>query len=250
MKKLLGGGYEKIYDIGPRFRNEHMTEEHLPEHLAMEWYWAYASWEEGMSLMEEMFAFISQQTFGHTKFSYPQGEVDFSQRPWPRKEYRDIMMEHYDIDVLEVDLKKVKELLKQHKLEVADISLNSGIDKLFKNIRHQMKGPCWVIRPPLFMFPLAKQDSDNPQLAQRFWGIIGGSELCNGFGELNNPQDQLERMEAQQALREAGDKEAQMLDIDFIEMLEYGMPPACGLGFSERVFWSLEGGDCQRRCPF
>ena len=250
LKKLLGGGYEKVYDIGPRFRNENYSDEHLPEHVAMEWYWAYADWRDGMKLMEEMFAALSQHTFGRQQFDFNGQTVDFS-KPWPKVDYGEIMTEHYGIDVLATDLDELKPLLAKHGLEVEkDSSLAATVDKLFKHIRAQLAGPLWLVNPPVYLEPLSKRDPSKPGCVQRFQAIIGGSELCKGFSELNDPLEQLERLKEQQALREAGSEEAQMLDIDFIEMLEYGMPPACGLGFSERVFWFLEGVAAREGVPF
>ena len=250
LKKLLGGGYEKIYDIGPRFRNENYSDEHLPEHIAMEWYWAYADWRDGMGLMEEMFAAVSQRTFGRQQFDFGGQTVDFS-RPWPKVDYAEIMAEHYGIDVLAADLDELKPLLAKHGLEVEKgASLAAAIDKLFKHVRSQLAGPFWLVNPPVCLEPLSKRDPDKPGCVQRFQAVAFGSELCKGFSELNDPAEQLERLLQQRALREAGSEEAQMLDMDFIEMLEYGMPPACGLGFSERVFWFLEGVAAREGVPF
>ena len=125
-----------------------------------------------------------------------------------------------------------------------------GIDKLWKNIRKDVAGPVWLINTPTFISPLAKTNPDNPETVQRFQPVIAGSELGNGFSELNDPIDQLQRFVEQQQMRDAGDDEAMMLDIDYIEMLEYGMPPACGLGFSERVFWIFEGVTAREGVPF
>jgi lysyl-tRNA synthetase class 2 len=125
-----------------------------------------------------------------------------------------------------------------------------SIDKLGKNFRRQVAGPVWLINTPKFISPLAKANPDQPVATQRFQAILGGSELGNGFSELNDPVDQLDRFLEQQKLREQGDAEAMMLDIDFIEMLEYGMPPACGWGYSERVFWLFEGVSAREGVPF
>jgi lysyl-tRNA synthetase class 2 len=111
-------------------------------------------------------------------------------------------------------------------------------------------GPAWLINTPLFISPLAKTNLENPDTVQRFQAVIAGSELCNGYSELNDPIDQLNRFLEQEAMRASGDAEAQMLDIDYVEMLEYGMPPTCGLGFSERVFWIFEGVSAREGVPF
>ncbi len=250
LKKLLGGGYDKVYDLGPRFRNENYSDEHLPEHIALEWYWAYADWQDGMELMEAMFAQMSLQTFNRQQFQFGDQTIDF-QKSWPRRDYAELFVEHYGIDVLKVGLPEVHKVLERHNLEVEkESSLASAIDKLFKSIRSKMAGPFWLINPPTFMEPLSKRDPQKPNCVQRFQAIVAGSELCKGFSELNDPQEQLERMLEQQARRDQGDLETQMLDLDFIEMLEYGMPPACGLGLSERVFWCLEGVAAREGVPF
>lgn len=250
LKKLLGGGYEKIYDLGPRFRNENYSDEHLPEHIALEWYWAYADWQQGMQLMEELFRSVSFKTFNKHQFKYKDQLIDFN-KPWPKLDYAKVIKDNYEIDIFNIDLATVHQVLKQANLEVEKgKGLGACIDKLFKNVRTNIAGPCWLINPPVFMEPLSKRDPDRTNCVQRFQAIIGGSELCKGFSELNDPQEQLERFKEQQAHRDKGDEEAQMLDIDFIEMLEYGMPPACGLGFSERVFWFLEGVVAREGVPF
>ena len=252
LKRLLGGGLEKVYDLGPRFRNENYSDEHLPEHIALEWYWAYADWQNGMELMEEMFAQVALEAFGRQKFQLASETVDFAKRPWPRRDYAGLIAEHYDgLNILKASLEDVRRVLAKHNLEVEKTSsLASSVDKLFKHIRGGLKGPFWLIHPPAFLEPLSKLDPAKPDCAQRFQAIFGGSEQCKGFSELNDPREQLARLKEQQARRDQGDEEAQMLDIDFIEMLEYGMPPACGLGFAERVFWTLEGVPAREGVPF
>ena len=250
LKRLLGGGYEKVYDIGPRFRNEHHSDEHLPEHVAMEFYWAYADWQQGLKLTEDLIRHTTQATFGRLKFSIGDFTVDLS-KPWPHQNYADIMRTHYDIDIFKVDLKTVHQLLKSRKIEAQKTdNLGACIDKLFKQIRSTLQGPLWLVNLPTFMSPLAKQNPDDSQVVQRFQAIMAGTEVSNGFSELNDPVEQLKRMRDQQSLRHAGAEEAQMLDIDFVEMLEYGMPPACGSAYSERLFWLLEGVSARDGVPF
>lgn len=250
LKRLIGGGFEKVYDIGPRFRNEGYTDEHLPEHVAMEWYWAYASWQDGMKFMENMYRYVLEQTFGTLKFSVGGKDVDMSGK-WEVWDYAMVIKERYNIDVYESSLDDVKKALADNKLEVKNTENRArGIDKLWKNIRKDVVGPVWLINTPKFISPLAKSNPDDDRTVQRFQPIIAGSELGNGFSELNDPIDQLNRFVEQQQMREAGDKEAMMLDIDYIEMLEYGMPPACGWGYSERVFWIFEGVTAREGVPF
>lgn len=249
LKRLLGAGYERVYDIGPRFRNEGIDDEHLPEHIAMEWYHAYWDWRDGMKFMEGMYKYVAEQTFGTLQFKIGKFDVDLG-KEWEVWDYADVIKQHYGIDVYNVTLEKVVELLKANKLEVGKSeNLSRGIDKLWKNIRKDVAGPVWLVNTPKFISPLAKANPDGVS-TQRFQPVIAGSELGNGYSELNNPIDQLSRFEEQQKLREAGDDEAMMLDVDFVEMLEYGMPPACGWGYSERVFWMLEGVTAREGVPF
>ena len=251
LKRLIGAGYEKVYDIGPRFRNENYSDEHLPEHVAMEWYWAFADWRDGMKLQTEMFKTIVGQTFGKLEFKIGDFEVNLDAE-WEEWDYAETIAKHYDgLDVFNCSIEQVKDLLRKHHLEVADSdNLARGIDKLWKSIRAKVAGPIWLVDVPLFISPLAKLNPDRPNTTQRFQAVFAGSEVSNGFSELNDPLEQYQRFLEQQKLRANGDKEAMMMDIDFIEMLEYGMPPACGLGFSERVFWLLEGVSAREGVPF
>ena len=250
LKRLLGAGFEKVYDLGPRFRNENYSDEHLPEHIAMEWYWAYADWEQGIVFQEELFKYILKETFGTMQFTLGRFEVNL-EGDWPRWDYAETIKERYGVDPFDCTLEQVKQALADNKLEVEQTENKArGIDKLWKNIRKDVAGPIWLINTPTFISPLSKVNPDRPETTQRAQVVIAGSELCNLFSELNDPIDQLNRFTEQQAMRDAGDDEAMMLDIDYVEMLEYGMPPACGLGFSERVFWIFEGVTAREGVPF
>lgn len=250
LKRLLGAGFEKVYDIGPRFRNENYSDEHLPEHVAMEWYWAYANWEDGRQFMEDMYKYVLKETFGTLKFNLGRFDIDMSGK-WEIWDYATVIKERYGIDVFKSTLDEVKKALKDNNLEVEKTENRArGIDKLWKNIRKDVAGPIWLVNTPTFISPLSKTNPDNPETVQRFQPVIAGSELGNGFSELNDPQDQLARFMEQQEMRDGGDEEAMMLDIDFVEMLEYGMPPACGWGYSERVFWIFEGVTAREGVPF
>lgn len=250
LKRLLGAGFERVYDIGPRFRNENYSDEHLPEHVAMEWYWAFADWKEGMRFQEELFKYILQETFGTLQFKLGDFDVDLN-KEWEQWDYAETIEKRYGINPFDCTLEQVQQALKDNNLEVEKADNKSrGIDKLWKNIRKDVAGPVWLINTPTFISPLAKTNPDRPETTQRAQVVIAGSELCNLFSELNDPLDQLQRFTEQQQMRDAGDDEAMMLDIDFVEMLEYGMPPACGLGFSERVFWIFEGVTAREGVPF
>lgn len=254
LKRLLVAGFEKVFDLGPRFRNENYTEEHLPEHNAMEWYWAYADWEMGMELTERMIRYICDQTWDKRDFTLMDGQtVNFGgdEEHFPRISFVEILKQQYDIDVFESSMDDIQAKLRERNLEVEEVDNRiRSLDKLWKKYRKSLSGPAFLVDIPVFMQPLAKVSRVDSRLTEQFNLVFGGSEMCKAFSELNDPVDQLNRFEQQQAMRDAGDDEAQMLDIDYVEALEYGMPPACGLGFSERIFWSLEGITAREGIPF
>ena len=250
LKRLLGAGFEKVYDLGPRFRNENYSDEHLPEHVAMEWYAAYWDWRDGLKFQEEMFKYVLKETFGTLQFTLGNFNVNLDQK-WEEWDYAETIEKRYGINPYNCTLEQVKEALKENNLEVEQTENKArGIDKLWKNIRKDVTGPIWLVNTPTFISPLAKTHPNHPEMTQRAQVVIAGSELCNMFSELNDPIDQLDRFMEQQNMRDAGDDEAMMLDIDFVEMLEYGMPPACGMGYSERVFWIFEGVTAREGVPF
>ena len=254
LKRLLGGGYEKVFDIGPRFRNENYSDEHLPEHVAMEWYWAYADWEDGMKFTQEMVRSIADKTWGKRKFTLANGqEVDLGPdgEDWPRVSFVEKIKERYGLDVFECTLEQAVEQLKKIGGEVEKIDNKSRvIDKLWKKIRVEIAGPAYLVDVPDFLQPLAKLQAKDSRLTEQFNLLLGGTEASKAYSELNNPIDQLQRFSDQQKMREDGDSEAMMMDIDFVEMLEYGMPPACGYGHAERLFWILEGVTAREGVPF
>lgn len=254
LKRLLVAGYEKVYDIGARFRNENYSDEHLPEHIAMEWYWAYADWEKGMTLTEDMIRFIADRTWGTRTFTLAGGQiVDFGNdgEHFPRISFVEVLKNEFQIDVFTSPIEDIAAKLKEHGLEVEkQDNRQRSLDKLWKKHRKTIAGPAFLVDMPTFMQPLAKTQPSNPELTEQFNLVFGGSEMCKAFSELNDPVDQYNRFLEQQQLRDNGDDEAQMMDIDYVEALEYAMPPACGLGFSERVFWSLEGVTAREGVPF
>lgn len=250
LKRLLGGGFEKVYDIGPRFRNEGVDDEHLPEHIAFESYAAFEDYEDGMDFYEEMMKYVCKETWGTLQFNVGGFEINLDQK-WPRIKYADLLKEKFDVDVFNPDRDQLIDILKKNGVKVnEEKTTNHLIDDVWKLIRKTSAGPYWLIEEPLSLSPLAKIVPERPLVTERFHPIIAGTEMGNGYSELNDPLDQLARFEEQQAARDAGDSEAQMLDMDFVEMLEYGMPPACGWGNSERNFWLLEGVSGREAVPF
>ncbi len=239
-KRLIGGGYEKVYTLGPNFRNEGMDDEHLQEYYQLEWYWGYADFRDNMDLVKRLFLEIAQKVYGKTQFTTRGHTFDLADQ-WEEIDYTKVIKDTFDVDIFNDSDEKILEVVKKNNIELdGDINRNRLIDNLWKVIRAKVSGPAFLINQPKFISPLAKSHEDNPELTERFQVIIAGSELGNGYSEINDPVDQLDRFLEQQELRDSGDDEAQMLDIDFVEMLEYGMPPTSGYGQSERIFWFLE----------
>lgn len=250
LKRLIGGGYERVYDIGARFRNENYSDEHLPEHIAFESYAAYQDYTQAMELYESMMKEVAQTTWGTLQFKVGEFEVNLDQK-WPIIKYPDIMREKFGVDVFNPDLGQLKRILNEHHVKLdGEINDLRAMDSVWKLIRKESAGPFWLIHEPVAISPLAKQDLDDPRVTQRFHPVIAGTEMGNGYSELNDPIDQLSRFLDQEKLRACGDEEAQMLDIDFVEMLEYGMPPAAGWSYSERFFWVFEGVTAREGVPF
>lgn len=239
-KRLMVGGFEKTFEIGRQFRNEGISREHLQDYSQMEYYWAYASYKDSMKLVEELYKRIAKETFGTLKFKIdsPAGEFEINlENEWPKIDYCTTLRDKCGIDVLEASAEEIKA-----KLDSLHIKYNERdergrlIDALWKHFRKEIAGPVFLVDHPVAVSPLAKRKENNPKLVERFQVILAGSEMGNGYSELNDPMDQAERFKEQAKMREAGDKEAQMHDADFVEALEYGMPPTTGFGFSERLF--------------
>ena len=248
-KKLMVAGFEKTFEIGRQFRNEGMDAEHLQDYTQMEFYWAYADFEEGMKLVEEMYKYVVKKTFGTLKFKIKDFNVDFGKK-WEKYDYISTVAKHTGVNINEASLEEMEKALQNLKIDYDRKGFNRAraIDNLWKFCRKKIAGPGFLINTPIEVSPLAKKNEKNEKLAQRFQVILAGSENGNGYSELNNPIDQAERFTQQQKLRDAGDQEAQRYDRDFIEALEYGMPPTCGFGFSERLFSFLmdkPSRDCQ-----
>lgn len=244
-KRLIGAGFEKVYTFGPNFRNEGLSDEHLQEYYQIEWYWAYASYEDNMKLTQDLFRHLAQEVYGKTKFTSRGHTFDLADE-WERIDYVKIIDETFRVNIFTSPEKEMQEILSEKGVELTGIVNRSRlIDNLWKLIRKTVAGPAFLINEPAFLSPLSKSRTDDPRLTERYHVLIGGSELANGYSEINDPAEQLNRFLDQQKLREQGDEEAQMLDIDYIEMLECGMPPTSGHGHSERLFWFLE--DCTGR---
>ncbi|KKU26147.1 MAG: lysyl-tRNA synthetase [Microgenomates group bacterium GW2011_GWA2_46_16] len=240
LKRLIGGGFEKIYTLGPNFRNEGIDDEHLQEYYQLEWYWSYADFRDNMTLTKALFQTLAKEVYGTTKFTRGKHTFDLTSE-WEEIDYSTTILNKLEIDIFHDSESKMAQVLTKHGVRLdGKIGKDRLVDNLWKIIRQDVAGPTFLINTPKFISPLAKSYANNPEITERFQIILAGSELCNGYSELNDPMDQLARFQEQQSARNAGDDEAQMLDIDYVEMLEYGMPPTSGLGVSERLFWFLE----------
>lgn len=234
-KRLMVAGFEKTFEIGRIFRNEGMSREHSQDYSQCEAYWAYGSYKDMYKFLKKCYQYVAKETFRTLKFKIRGFNVDLS-GDWPLIDYTKEIKKQTKIDIWKDDDKKILKKLKTLKVKFDGINRERLIDNLWKYCRKNIGGPAILINEPKIISPLAKSSTDNPELTQRFHFIIAGSEVGQGYSELNDPIDQAQRFEKQQAMRDAGDDEAQMADTDFVEALEYGMPPTCGHGFSERLF--------------
>lgn len=253
LKRLLVGGFEKIYEIGKVFRNEGMDTQHLQEFTMLEFYWAYADYNDLMEFTEKFYTDIIQKTFGTLEIKYKDSILNFK-APWPIIDYREIVLKESGVDI---DLYPTKEdmqrIVKEKGIKV-DPKAGRGrlIDQLYKKlVRPKLIQPAFLVNHPLDISPLAKKKDDDKTKVQRFQVLIAGAEVGNAFSELNDPVDQRERFEMQDKLRAEGDIEAQMMDEDFVEALEYGIPPTAGFGVGiDRLFMILTNQESIRDVVF
>lgn len=234
-KRLMAAGFPKTFEIGRAYRNEGSSPEHLQEFTNMEFYWAYADYEDGMKLVEELYKTIAQEVFGTTKFTTHGHTFDLSDE-WKRIEYVGEIKKITGVDVLSASEGEMKTKLDELGVKYEGDNRERLMDTLWKYCRKQISGPAFLIHHPKLVSPLSKVCRENKDLTERFQVMLAGSELGNGFSELNDPIDQKERFELQQKLIDKGDSEAMQPEWEFVEMLEHGMPPTCGFGFGERLF--------------
>jgi len=237
LKRLIVGGYEKVFEIGRIFRNEGIDREHLQDYTQMECYWAYADYEGMMALTEKMYKETVKSTMGKLKTTYNGKTIDWSKK-WKKLEYTELMKEHAGLDPVKASLGDLRKKAAGLGIEAEKFAGKGRLLDLIykKTVRPKLIEPCFLVNPPVEVEPLAKRHRENPALVERFQIMAAGTELGKGFSELNDPLDQRSRFEEQMKLRAAGDSEAQRLDEDFLRALEYGMPPTAGFGMSERLF--------------
>ncbi len=232
LKRLIVGGLEKVYEIGRVFRNEGVSTRHNPEFTMIELYEAYADFHDIMNLTENVIAFVAQDVLGTTTIRYGEYEVDLKPN-WKRLHMVDAIKEYTGVDFWkEMSVEEARALAKEHQVEINDNMLFGHIVNEFfeQKIEEKLIQPTFIYGHPVEVSPLAKKNDDDPRFTDRFELFIVAREHANAFTELNDPIDQKERFEAQLKEREQGNDEAHMMDEDYIEALEYGMPPTGGLG--------------------
>jgi lysyl-tRNA synthetase class 2 len=235
LKRLIVGGFEKVYEIGKNFRNEGIDIRHNPEFTMIELYEAFADYNDMMEITENMVAYACEKVLGTTKVTYQGTEIDFAP-PWRRITMVDAVKEYAGVDFNEIKTdEQAREIAKeknvQFKKELKDCTKGDVLNGLFEEFAEEkMIQPTFVYDYPVEISPLTKKKRGNPDFTERFEGFIYGRELCNAYSELNDPIVQRERFVQQLRERELGDDEAYMMDEDFLNSLEIGMPPTGGLG--------------------
>ena len=232
LKRLIVGGFDKVYEMGRMFRNEGMSPKHNPEYTSIELYQAYANYEDMMVLTEELVAYVAEKTLGSTKIEYQGTEIDLTP-PWRRITMIDLVKEHTGVDFNTIDSdEEAREIAKAKGLEI-DKNMGRGhiINEMFEEFCEvHLVQPTFVTHYPVEVSPLAKRNAEDPRLTNRFEAFMNSWEIANAYSELNDPIDQKERFKEQEAQRDAGDSEAHMMDLDFVNALEVGLPPTGGLG--------------------
>jgi len=238
-KRLLAAGFEKIFEIGRAYRNEGTSPNHLQEFTNLEFYQAFANFEDGMKLVENLYRTIAREVYGTTKFTRGEHTFDLHDE-WVRIDYASEIKKQTGIQLSTATAEEIKAKLTELGVKYEGENFERLTDTLWKYCRKNIAGPAFLINHPKLVSPLAKEVVGQPESTQRFQPIIAGTEVGNGYSELNDPLEQQARFNLQQELIDRGDKEAMMPDLEFVEMLEHGMPPACGFGFGERLFSILE----------
>ena len=232
LKRLIVGGFEKVYEMGKMFRNEGMDPKHNPEFTNIELYQAYVDYHEMMRITENLFEYVALEVLGTDTINYQGTEISLK-APWKRITMIDAVKKYADVDFNEIDTdEKAREIAREKGLEISDHDTWGKIlSEMFEEFcEEHLVEPTFVIGHPVEVSPLAKRNPEDPRLTQRFEAFINTWEFANAFSELNDPIDQRERFEAQVAEKEAGDDEAHPMDSDFINAIEVGLPPTGGLG--------------------
>lgn len=235
-KKLLVAGFEKTFEIGRQFRNEGMSPEHLQDYTQMEFYWAYADFKMGMEFCKEMYRRVTKAVMGSSKFITRGFEIDMDAE-WIIYDFETVIEEKMGINIFNTTKEEVIAKLNEKGVEYDS---KSGywrlVDILWKVVRKDLSGPGFLVGQPVQLNPLPRRLKEDDRKVAQMQIILAGSEMGNGYTELNNPLDLEERFKEQRTMGEAGDEEAHEHDETFVEALRYGMPPAFGFGVSERFF--------------
>jgi lysyl-tRNA synthetase class 2 len=237
LKRLIVGGYDKVFEIGRIFRNEGIDREHLQDYTQMEMYWAHYDYEKLMELVQRLVRAVVQATLGGTTHSFRGQTIDWGPA-FKRVDYYEAFRKHTELDLASATASELETYARGQGIDT-DEHKGRGrlIDIIFKKkVRPSLIEPAFLVLPPVDIEPLAKRYPADPSRVERFQIVACGSELGKGFSELNDPVDQLERFTEQSKLGEAGDKEAQRMDHEYVEALEQGMPPTAGFAYSERLF--------------
>ncbi|MBW2019929.1 MAG: lysine--tRNA ligase [Deltaproteobacteria bacterium] len=232
LKRLVVGGIERVFEINRNFRNEGVSSQHNPEFTMLEFYQAYATHEDLMSLTEEMFESVTQHVLGRTRFTY-QGHTIDMKGPWRRLPLKEALSELGGVEPSMLnDRQRLLDFAESEGIEIRKSGrVGKILTKLFDVlVEPKLIEPTFVVGYPVEISPLARRSSSDPELTERFELFIGGREIANGFSELNDPVDQKRRFLDQVADREAGDEEAHYMDEDYVVAMEYGMPPTAGEG--------------------
>lgn len=245
LKRLIVGGIEKVYEIGKNFRNEGIDRFHNPEFTMLEFYEAYADYHDMMDITEDLVVTITEETCGSRVIERFGKSFDFD-TPWRRAGFTELVSQHAGIDIHDSDPEELANALIEEGRDAEQVHAMPRaklIDEVFKIfVEPKLVQPTFVLDHPIELSPLAKAKRGDSRLAERFELFVHGKELANAFSELNDPEDQRRRFEAQAAARAAGDTEAQQMDEDYIRALEYGMPPTggCGVGIDRLVMLLTE----------
>ncbi len=231
LKRLIVGGFDRVYEFAKDFRNEGMDRFHNPEFTMLELYVAYKDYLWMMDFVEKIFGYVSQKVLGTTKIKFGEYEIDLA-GPWRRLSMFDSIKEYAKIDIGEMDEEELIKTAKKLNVEITpDMGVGKIIDEIFSEyVEPNLIQPVFIMDYPVEMSPLAKKHRNNPRLVERFEPIIAGKEVANAFSELNDPIDQYNRFLDQMKLKDRGDQEAQVMDEDYVRALEIGMPPTAGLG--------------------
>lgn len=242
LKRLVVGGLERVYEINRNFRNEGISIKHNPEFTMLEFYMAYATYEDLMNLTEELFSNLLKEIVGEMVIEYQGEQIDFT-TPWPRISLYDSIKEYGGAgDEVFEDLNSAIEFARSKNIALSKTdSLGKVLEKIFDQIvEPELINPTYIVGYPTEISPLSRKNDENPDMVDRFELYIAGKEIANAFTELNDPEDQRERFQKQVELRESGDEEAQFMDEDYLAALEQGLPPTAGEGIGiDRVVMLL-----------